>query len=69
MPPSIQLELTPIDDDPQLNSGALARMVHEAAEYERQTGTFSHQPRSFSPLRLHRETLVLTQTEQPPRNV
>lgn len=54
---------------PQLSTGALARMVHEAAEHERQTGTVSHQPRSLNLLSLHQETLVLTQTEQPPLNV
>jgi len=51
---------------PQLRTPDLTRMVHRAVEFERQSGSFKHQPRSLSLLGLHRETLVLTDTEQPP---
>ena len=54
---------------PQLRTAELNSLIYQAAELERQTGTGSHQPRSLNLLSLHRETLALTETEQPPVNV
>lgn len=48
---------------PQQGRGAHIRMVHDAADYERQTGTFEHQARSLMLLGVDRERLVLTETE------
>jgi len=51
---------------PQLRTIELNRSIYQAVDFEKKFGTFEHQPQSLSLLKLHRETILLTETEQPP---
>lgn len=47
----------------QLRTADLNRSIYQAVEFEKQFGTFEHPKKSVSMLRLHRDTLLLTESE------